>query len=286
MLRLAAMMFLLTGILVGLGYVVGWLFGSPEIVTLGALVLAIAMNAISYLYSDRIVLSMTRAKVVSENEYPALHRIVSSLAASAGMPKPKVAIVNSNVPNAFATGRGPSKSVVAVTTGLLQLLNENELEGVLSHEISHVKHRDVLVASVAATIAGAISYLALMGRFGAFFGDSRNRDANMIALILSFLAPLAAFLVQTAISRGREYEADREGAQLSRKPLSLASALEKIERTVKGGARLNINPSTSPLWIVNPFRGDAVMEMFSTHPSTWKRIERLKAMAMSVGTLQ
>ncbi|MDH7556411.1 MAG: zinc metalloprotease HtpX [Candidatus Methanosuratincola sp.] len=286
MLRLAAMMFLLTGILVGLGYVVGWLFGSPEIVTLGALALAIAMNAISYLYSDRIVLSMTRAKVVGENEYPALHRIVSSLAASAGMPKPKVAIVNSNVPNAFATGRGPSKSVVAVTTGLLQMLNENELEGVLSHEISHVKHRDVLVASVAATIAGAISYLALMGRFGAFFGDSRNRDANMIALVLSFLAPLAAFLVQTAISRGREYEADREGAQLSRKPLSLASALEKIERTVKGGARLNINPSTSPLWIVNPFRGDAVMEMFSTHPSTWKRIERLKAMAMSVGTLQ
>lgn len=286
MLRLAAMMFLLTGILVGLGYVVGWLFGSPEIVTLGALALAIAMNAISYLYSDRIVLSMTRAKVVGENEYPALHRIVSSLAASAGMPKPKVAIVNSNVPNAFATGRGPSKSVVAVTTGLLQLLNENELEGVISHEISHVKHRDVLVASVAATIAGAISYLALMGRFGAFFGDSRNRDANMIALVLSLLAPLAAFLVQTAISRGREYEADREGAQLSRKPLSLASALEKIERTVKGGARLNINPSTSPLWIVNPFRGDAVMEMFSTHPSTWKRIERLKAMAMSVGTLQ
>ncbi len=286
MLRLAAMMFLLTGILVGLGYVVGWLFGSPEIVTLGALMLALAINAISYLYSDRIVLSITRAKVVSENEYPTLHRIVSSLAASAGMPKPKVAIVNSSVPNAFATGRGPSKSVVAVTTGLLQLLNENELEGVLSHEISHVKHRDVLVASVAATIAGAISYLALMGRFGAFFGDSRNRDANMIALILSFLAPLAAFLVQTAISRGREYEADREGAQLSRKPLSLASALEKIERTVRGGARLNINPSTSPLWIVNPFRGDAVMEMFSTHPSTWKRIERLKAMALTIGSMQ
>ncbi|MEN3035024.1 MAG: M48 family metalloprotease [Candidatus Methanosuratincola sp.] len=280
------MMFLLTGILVGLGYVVGWLFGSPEIVTLGALMLALAINAISYLYSDRIVLSITRAKVVSENEYPTLHRIVSSLAASAGMPKPKVAIVNSSVPNAFATGRGPSKSVVAVTTGLLQLLNENELEGVLSHEISHVKHRDVLVASVAATIAGAISYLALMGRFGAFFGDSRNRDANMIALILSFLAPLAAFLVQTAISRGREYEADREGAQLSRKPLSLASALEKIERTVRGGARLNINPSTSPLWIVNPFRGDAVMEMFSTHPSTWKRIERLKAMALTIGSMQ
>ncbi len=286
MLRLAAMMFLLTGILVILGYVVGWLFGSPEIVTLGALVLAITLNAISYLYSDKIVLSMTRAKVIGENEYPALHRIVSSLATSAGMPKPKVAIVNSSVPNAFATGRGPSKSVVAVTTGLLQLLNENELEGVLSHEISHVKHRDVLVASVAATIAGAISYLALMGRFGAFFGNSRNRDASMFALILSFLAPLAAFLVQTAISRGREYEADREGAQLSRKPLSLASALEKIERTVRGGTRLNINPSTSPLWIVNPFRGDAVMEMFSTHPSTWKRIERLKAMAMSVGTMQ
>ncbi len=285
MLRLALMMTILTGILVLLGYAIGLLFGSPELITLGALIFAAIFNMVSFLYSDRIVLRMTRAKIVSETDQPVLHRIVSSLSAAAGMPKPKVAIISTAVPNAFATGRGPERSVVAVTTGLMNTLNENELEAVLSHEISHVKHRDVLVASVAATIAGAISYLALMGRFSVFFGgyDSRNRNAGVLALVLSLLAPLAALLIQTAISRGREYEADKAGAQLSRKPLSLASALEKIERSAKG-TNLKINPSTSPLWIVNPFRGEALMELFSTHPSTWKRIERLNAMAISIGS--
>lgn len=288
MLRLGLMMTVLTAIFVILGYVVGLFFGYPELVSLGALVLAGIMNLVSYLYSDKIVLSMSRAKVVSESEYPDLHRIVTSLATSAGLPKPRVAIIKSKVPNAFATGRGPKNSVVAVTTGLLEVLNENELEGVLSHEISHIKHRDVLVASVAATIAGAISYLALIGRFGVFFGGGvdRNRNAGALTLLLSLLAPLAAFLIQMAISRGREYEADREGAMLSRKPLSLASALEKIERTIRSAPPLNVNPSTSPLWIVNPFRGDALLEMFSTHPSTWKRIERLKAMAISIGSMR
>jgi heat shock protein HtpX len=288
MLRLALMMTILTAIFVVLGYVIGFLFGAPEMIALGALILAALLNLISYLYSDKIVLSMSHAKVVSETEQPALHRIVSTIAASAGLPKPKVAVIKTPVPNAFATGRGPSKSVVAVTTGLMNIVNENELEAVLSHEVSHVKHNDVLIASVAATIAGAISYLALMGRYSVFMGGSsdRNRNAGALALILSFLAPLAAFLVQTAISRGREYEADREGAMLSRKPLSLASALEKIERSVRNGTQLNVNPSTSPLWIVNPFRGDAVLEMFSTHPSTWKRIERLKAIAVSIGSMR
>ncbi|MCQ5362170.1 MAG: zinc metalloprotease HtpX [Candidatus Methanomethylicia archaeon] len=282
------MMTVLTAIFVILGYVVGLFLGYPELVSLGALVLAGALNLISYLYSDRIVLSMSRAKVVSESEYPDLHRIVTNLATSAGLPKPRVAIIKSKVPNAFATGRGPKNSVVAVTTGLLEILNENELEGVLSHEISHIKHRDVLVASVAATIAGAISYLALVGRYSVLFGggSDRNRNAGALAFLLSLLAPLAAFLIQMAISRGREYEADREGALLSRKPLSLASALEKIERTVRSAPPLNVNPSTSPLWIVNPFRGDALLEMFSTHPSTWKRIERLKAMAVSIGSMR
>jgi heat shock protein HtpX len=282
------MMTVLTAIFVILGYVVGLFLGYPELVSLGALVLAGALNLISYLYSDRIVLSMSRAKVVSESEYPDLHRIVTNLATSAGLPKPRVAIIKSKVPNAFATGRGPNNSVVAVTTGLLEILNENELEGVLSHEISHIKHRDVLVASVAATIAGAISYLALVGRYSVLFGggSDRNRNAGALAFLLSLLAPLAAFLIQMAISRGREYEADREGALLSRKPLSLASALEKIERTVRSAPPLNVNPSTSPLWIVNPFRGDALLEMFSTHPSTWKRIERLKAMAVSIGSMR
>ncbi|NHV60660.1 MAG: zinc metalloprotease HtpX [Candidatus Verstraetearchaeota archaeon] len=282
------MMTVLTAIFVILGYVVGLFLGYPELVSLGALVLAGALNLISYLYSDRIVLSMSRAKVVSESEYPDLHRIVTNLATSAGLPKPRVAIIKSKVPNAFATGRGPKNSVVAVTTGLLEILNENELEGVLSHEISHIKHRDVLVASVAATIAGAISYLALVGRYSVLFGggSDRNRNAGALAFLLSLLAPLAAFLIKMAISRGREYEADREGALLSRKPLSLASALEKIERTVRSAPPLNVNPSTSPLWIVNPFRGDALLEMFSTHPSTWKRIERLKAMAISIGSMR
>ncbi|MCX8182596.1 MAG: zinc metalloprotease HtpX [Candidatus Methanomethyliaceae archaeon] len=288
MLRLGLMMTVLTAIFVVLGYVIGFFLGSPELVSLGALVLAGIMNLVSYLYSDKIVLSMSRAKIVNESEYPELHRMVASLATSAGIPKPKVAIIKSRVPNAFATGRGPKNSVVAVTTGLMEMLNENELEGVLSHEISHIKHRDVLVASVAATIAGAISYLALIGRYSVFFGGSneRNRNAGALTLLLSLLAPLAAFLIQMAISRGREYDADKEGALLSRKPISLASALEKIERTARSGATLNVNPSTSPLWIVNPFRGDSLLEMFSTHPSTWKRIERLKAMAVSIGSMR
>jgi heat shock protein HtpX len=286
MLRLGVMMIFLTGIFVTLGYVVGLLFGSPEIFTLGALALAIIFNAVSYFASDKIVISMTKAKVVSEAEQPALHRIVSSLALGAGLPKPRVAVVESAVPNAFATGRGPSNSVVAVTSGLMNAISEDELEGVISHEISHIKHRDVLVSTVAATIAGAISYLALVGRFGVYSRDSRNSNAAGVALILSFLAPLAAFLVQTAVSRGREYEADSEGAALSKKPLSLASALEKIERVARSGAQIKTNPSTSPLWIVNPFRADNMVALFSTHPPTAKRVERLREIAGRMGSLK
>lgn len=283
MFRLALMMLFLTLIFVGLGYVIGLMFGAPESVALFALILAGIMNFIAYFYSDKIVLSMTRAKIVNESEYPILHRIVSKLAISAGLPKPKVAIINSRIPNAFATGRNPKNSVVAVTKGLLEILNEDELEGVISHELSHIKNRDVLIQSIVATIAGAISYLALIGRYSIFFSDSKNRNTGILAFLLSLLAPFAALLVQMAISRSREYEADKSGAMISKKPLSLASALEKIERFVKSGAMLNINPSTSPLWIVNPFRGDSLLELFSTHPPTWKRIERLKAMAMGVG---
>jgi heat shock protein HtpX len=279
------MMIILTGILVALGYVVGLIFGYPEYFALGALALAAIFNIVSYLASDRVVLSMTKAKVVSEAEQPALHRAISSLALSAGLPKPKVAVVDSPVPNAFATGRGPSNSVVAVTTGLTRALNEDELEGVLSHEISHIKHRDVLVATVVATIAGAISYLALVGRLGAYT-DSRNSNASIFALILSFLAPLAAFMVQTAISRGREYEADSDGAMLSKKPLSLANALEKIERVARSGAQIKANPSTSSLWIVNPFRGEGVITLFSTHPPTARRVERLREIAGRIGSMK
>lgn len=281
MIRLVLMMTVLSALFVGVGYVIGLFFGDPELWALGALVIALLLNAFSYLFSDKIALSMSHAKIVSESEQPTLYRIVSSLAASAGLPTPKVAIINSPAPNAFATGRGPNNSVVAVTTGLMGIVNENELEAVLSHEISHVKHKDVLIASVAATIAAAISYLALAGRFSAFFGNSKNNNAGILALVVSFLAPLAAMLVQTAISRDREYGADREGAMLSRKPLALASALGKIERAAKSGVKMKVNPTTSPLWIVNPFRGDALLELFSTHPLTSKRIDRLKEMAQT-----
>jgi heat shock protein HtpX len=275
-------MIFLTLIFVALGYAIGLVFGAPETIALFALILAAIFNLISYFYSDKIVLLMSHAKIVSEREYPNLHNIVSKVAMMAGLPKPKVAIVNTKVPNAFATGRNPKNSVVAVTKGLLEILNESELEGVISHEIAHIKHRDVLISSIVATIAGAISYLAFIGRYSIFFGDERNRNASLIAFILSILAPFAALLIQMAISRSREYEADREGAMICKKPLSLASALEKIERYAKSGIMMNINPSTSPLWIVNPFRGDVLLELFSTHPPTWKRIERLKAMAMGI----
>ncbi|MCQ5341202.1 MAG: zinc metalloprotease HtpX [Candidatus Methanomethylicia archaeon] len=282
MIRLTLMMVFLTLIFVALGYAIGLVFGAPETIALFALILAAIFNLISYFYSDKIVLLMSHAKIVSEREYPDLHNIVSKVAMMAGLPKPKVAIVNTKVPNAFATGRNPKNSVVAVTKGLLEILNESELEGVISHEIAHIKHRDVLISSVVATIAGAISYLAFIGRYSIFFGDERNRNASLIAFLLSILAPFAALLIQMAISRGREYEADREGAMICKKPLSLASALEKIERYARSGIMMNINPSTSPLWIVNPFRGDTLLELFSTHPPTWKRIEKLKAMAMGI----
>ncbi|RZN57663.1 MAG: protease [Candidatus Methanomethylicota archaeon] len=282
MIRLTLMMVFLTLIFVALGYAIGLVFGAPETIALFALILAAIFNLISYFYSDKIVLLMSHAKIVSEREYPDLHNIVSKVAMMAGLPKPKVAIIDTKVPNAFATGRNPKNSVVAVTKGLLEILNESELEGVISHEIAHIKHRDILISSVVATIAGAISYLAFIGRYSIFFGDERNRNASLIAFLLSILAPFAALLIQMAISRGREYEADREGAMICKKPLSLASALEKIERYARSGIMMNINPSTSPLWIVNPFRGYTLLELFSTHPPTWKRIEKLKAMAMGI----
>jgi heat shock protein HtpX len=276
------MLTVLTAIFVIVGYVVGMMFGYPEQIALVALILAAILNIVSYLFADKIVLAMSHAKIVSAADQPTLYRVVSSLAAADNLPTPKIAVVQSQAPNAFATGRDPNNSVVAVTTGLLGLVNENELEGVLSHELTHIKHRDMLIGSIAATVAGAISYLALIGQFGGLFGGSNGRSNNntvYAALLAAILAPFAASMVQMAISRSREYEADKGGALLCRKPLALASALEKIERVARGGVKLNANPSTSTLWIVNPFRGASIVELFSTHPSTAKRIERLKAMA-------
>jgi len=276
----------MTLMLLLIGYVVGYFIGDPFSMTLVALFIAIAMNSIAYLYGDMLVMSMTGARLVSEQEAPQLHRIVGGVSARAKVPKPKVGIVRTLSPNAFATGRSPSNSVVCVTEGALRLFNEEELEGVIGHEMSHVLHRDTLIAAIAATLVGALSWLAYMGRMGLIFGGGRRDDRGgggaMFALLGLIFVPIAASLMQLAISRGREYGADEEGAHITGRPLPLASALEKIDRAVRSGYTVRANPSTSPLWIANPFKGDSLAELFMTHPLTRNRIERLERLQREI----
>lgn len=253
---------------------------------LGGLILSAFFNMFAYAFSDKIVLAMTGAKLISEHEMPFLHRIVERLAFKAGIPKPKVAVVPSPMPNAFATGRGPNNAVVAVTEGLMTTLNENEIEAVLGHELAHVIHRDTLVSAMAATIAGAISYMAYFGRWGIFFGRSREdrESVPIIAVLLSLiLIPIAATLIRLAISREREYKADEKGAKLTGRPIALSNALIKIRRAVMRGLPLNVNPGTTHLWIVNPLREESLLELFSTHPSVEKRVSRLRQLANEMG---
>ncbi|HIK00260.1 TPA: M48 family metalloprotease [archaeon] len=264
---------LLFGLLIGIFMLVGSFFGTYGIIT--ALIFAALINVVSYFYSDKIVLAMYGAKEVSAHDYPKLHHVVERLAKKAKIPKPKVAVMQSATPNAFATGRNPKNAVVCATTGILNLLNENELEGVFAHEISHITNKDILVGTVAATIAGAI---ALIGRFAYFAGSSRDRGGNaLMFLIFIIVAPLAAALVRMAISRQREYGADYSGAILSEKPLALASALQKISAGVKHHPLKSGSPATSHLFIVNPFAGESLIHLFLTHPPLEKRIERLKS---------
>lgn len=268
----------LTFLLIGIGYLIGSFF---HVGILGAaffFLIAVAMNFISYFYSDKIVLRMYGAKEVSEVEAPELHSIVSELAQNAGIPKPKVAIVNSATPNAFATGRGPKKAVVAVTTGILGLLSRDELEGVIAHELGHVQNRDILIGAIAATIAGAIFIIADYARFFAFFGGGGDDDGGIFGLIaMSILAPIAAMMVQLAISRSREYKADISGAQISGKPWALADALRKLQMGVNSKP-MDANPATAHMFIVNPFggKGQTVLNLFSTHPPLDERIKRLE----------
>ena len=274
--RSSLLMGLLIGLLMMVGYLVGG--GSPYFV-LVFFIMALLINLVVYWYSDSLVLKMYRARILGEAERPELQAMVARLAANAGIPKPKVAIVPSDVPNAFATGRSPSSAAVAVTNGALNLLSRDELEGVLSHEITHIKNRDTLVMVLAAAIAGAIGYMAFWARWSLLMGGSRRDEGggNLIGLILvAVLVPLAAMIIRLAISRGREYMADHGGATISGKPGALADALEKIEgyvrrRPVQGG-----NPATAHLFIVNPFRGDALASIFSTHPPTSERVKRLR----------
>src|SRR2546429_726733 len=286
-LRTFALFVLLTGIFVVFGWAIGtvWL-GNAVGGVLTFLLLAGAMNAIAYFASDRIVLWSYRAKLVTEAEAPGLYRIVRQVTQQANLPMPKVAIIPTQTPNAMATGRNPQHAVVAVTQGILSLLSEDELRGVLAHEVSHVRNRDILVMSVAATLAGAISFMARFFGWNMMFGGSRSRDSNgltvVIALVGMILAPIAALLVQLAISRSREYKADYSGAKTIGQPLALASALEKLEVANRRRPIAFGSPASQSLFIVNPFHGGAFVRMFSTHPPIEERIARLRALAQGV----
>ncbi len=280
MLKTTLLLAFLTGLLVVTGRALAGTGGM-----IFAFILALLMNFSAYWYSDRIVLAMYGAREVSPQEAPGLHRVVESLAARAGIPKPRVFVINSNTPNAFATGRDPEHAAVAVTTGILELLDREELTGVLAHEIAHIKNRDTLISTVAATIAGVITMLAVWARWAAIFAPGRDRESAahfLGVLLLSILAPIAALIIQLAISRTREYLADETGARISRKPGALASALRKLEYGVARAPMHNANPSTAHLFIVNPLRGNVIASLFSTHPPTEERIRRLEAMAATM----
>lgn len=243
-----------------------------------ALIFAVAMNFISYWYSDKIVLRMSGAREVSQSEAPELHRIVEELSRAADIPKPRVYVMQTDNPNAFATGRNPEHGVVAVTTGILRLLNATELRGVLAHEIAHIKNRDILIQSVASVLGAAITYMAYMGMFGGLGGDDEEGGLGGLgAVLVMILGPMAAMLIQMAISRSREYVADETGAKLCQNPESLARALEKLAYGVQR-APMQANPATEPLYIVNPLTGGGLQSWFSTHPPIEERVARLRAM--------
>jgi heat shock protein HtpX len=257
---------------------IGSRFGTVGITI--ALVAAIVMNGIAYFYSDKIAIRAAGAVPVTEAEFPELYQIVHGLADRAGIPMPRLYVSPSPQPNAFATGRNPENAAVAVTQGILPILDRRELEGVLAHELSHVQNRDILISSVAATIGAVITWLAYLAYFMPIGGDDDDGGNPFAGLLMVILAPLAAGLIQMAISRSREFGADSTGAQLTADPMALASALRKIEAYARGTPPATSNPSTAHLFISNPFKGGAGMaSLFSTHPSTAERVERLERMA-------
>ncbi len=284
---------LLLGILTGLFLLAGKILGGTTGMII-AFVLAMVMNFVSYWFSDKMALAMYGAKEIPYEEAPWLHDMVEDLANRAGIPKPKVYLAPIDIPNAFATGRNPSHSAVAVTSGILQILDPEELRGVLAHEIAHIKNRDILISSIAATIGGAISMLMDIAFWSAIFGGGNDEEeeggiGNIIGGILTFiLAPLVAMLIQMAISRTREYAADETGAKICGCPLSLARALEKLELAANELAPVasqEVNPGTAHMMIVNPLRADFIAKLFSTHPPTEERIKRLKELAMKMGQI-
>ena len=277
LLKTAVLMAAITALFMAIGAYVGGQQGMML-----ALVVALGLNFFSYWFSDKLVLRMYNAQEVDETSAPQFYRMIAELAQKAGLPMPRVYVIDEAAPNAFATGRNPANAAVAATTGIMRVLTDRELRGVMAHELTHVAHRDILLSTISATMAGAISMLA---NFAMFFGgrDSEGRPANPIAgLAVAMLAPLAASLIQMAISRAREFEADRGGAELSGDPTALASALQKIHAYARGTPMLAAerNPATAQMMIMNPLRGGGLSGLFSTHPTTEERVARLMAMAV------
>lgn len=276
-LKTMALMVTLTLLLIFVGAALGGRSGMTI-----ALVIAFGMNFITYWFSDKIVLKMYRAQQVTESEAPELFGVVRRLAQKAGLPMPRVYIINEEQPNAFATGRNPKNGAVAVTTGIMRILSREELEGVIAHELAHIKNRDILVGTIAATIAGAISYLAQMAQWAMIFGGGRSDEdgehsSPIATIVMMIVGPIAALLVQMAISRSREYGADAGGARIAGNPRYLANALKKLQMASQK-IPLQANPATSHMFIVNPLRGGGLLKLFSTHPPVEERVARLEAM--------
>lgn len=272
-----------TGLLMGgltfLFMIAGQAFGGQSGMMI-ALVMALAMNFFSYWFSDKMALKMSGAKEITESQAPELHQMVANLASRAGLPKPRVYIMHQDTPNAFATGRNPEHAAVAVTTGLMQSLNNSELEGVIAHELGHIKNRDILISSIAATMAGAISYLATMAQWAMIFGgrsDDEEGGGIIGTIAMMIIAPLAASLIQMAISRSREFAADATGAAICGNAHSLASALLRLEDSNQRRP-IDVNPATAQMYIVNPLTTGQIAKLFSTHPPIQERVARLKAL--------
>jgi heat shock protein HtpX len=280
-LRTTLLMALLTVLLVLAGGAIGGRNGMTF-----ALVMAGVMNFVSYWFSDKIVLAMYGAREVTEADAPQLYGMVRELAVRAALPMPRVYLMESETPNAFATGRNPEHAAVAATTGIMRILTREELMGVMAHELTHVRNRDILIGSIAATIAGAITYLAHMAQWAAIFGGGRDRDEEgggaFGMIVMAIVAPLAAMLIQMAISRSREYAADKGGAEISGNPLFLANALRKLEMA-NHQIPMQANAATAHMFIVNPLTGGGLMSLFSTHPPIEERVRRLEAMAYGSG---
>ncbi len=276
MMKTAILMAAITALFMAIGSVLGGRQGM-----LLALVIALGMNFFSYWFSDKMVLRMYNAQEVDESRAPQFYRMVRELAQRAGLPMPRVYLIEEDAPNAFATGRNPEHAAVAATTGILRVLSERELRGVMAHELAHVQHRDILISTISATMAGAIG---MLGNFAMLFGgrDSEGRQTNpLVGLIVMILAPIAASLIQMAISRAREFEADRGGAEISGDPAALASALDKIHRYAQGMPleAAERHPETAQMMIMNPLSGSGIKSLFSTHPPTEERIARLMELA-------